>query len=345
MLPEQKKGWEYSVSENGNDYLYNFIDIFKFICALLVVCIHINIFPNSEIQILKGLNFTIKQIVSRIAVPFYFTASGFLFFRKVDVNNLDFKLLSKYLVKNLKLYALWTILFFLGGNYQLWYMKGLVVATGIIFILLKIGVKPKIIFCISIMLYIVGLLGDSYYGFLSNFNFLSKLFFYYNKYFSTTRNGVFMGLPFVAVGLLFAKCNIKLKKPVAILGVIVSFGLLFSEAILLKLNDIPKDYNMYVFLYPLNFFIFYSVTHIRIKDNPMYGLLRNAGILIYCSHIFWCQIVNMGYNIFSRIFSFQLPDLIFQPVIFIVTLTLTVLFAVFTEKISAKHNKLKWFYT
>ena len=57
---------------------YAMIDIAKYISALLVVCIHT--FPFYEIS--ETLNTYWIQTICRIAVPFFFTTSGFFFFRK-----------------------------------------------------------------------------------------------------------------------------------------------------------------------------------------------------------------------------------------------------------------------
>lgn len=55
---------------------HTFIDIFKFIAALLVVAIHTT--PLEDISA-KG-NFYFENMLCRIAVPFFFAASGFFFF-------------------------------------------------------------------------------------------------------------------------------------------------------------------------------------------------------------------------------------------------------------------------
>ena len=60
---------------------YTAIDIAKYISALLVVYIHT--FPLADIS--ADLNMIVLQAVCRIAVPFFFTVSAFLFFRRIDV--------------------------------------------------------------------------------------------------------------------------------------------------------------------------------------------------------------------------------------------------------------------
>lgn len=50
---------------------YDAFDIVKLICCILVVCIHTNPLPN------------FFQPIYRLAVPFFFMISSFLFFTKI----------------------------------------------------------------------------------------------------------------------------------------------------------------------------------------------------------------------------------------------------------------------
>ena len=56
---------------------YSAIDIARYISALLVVCIHT--FPFLEIS--ETFNTYWIHTICRLAVPFFFTTSGFFFFR------------------------------------------------------------------------------------------------------------------------------------------------------------------------------------------------------------------------------------------------------------------------
>ena len=95
------------MSTNQN---YNILDITKFFMALLVVCIHIKILPNNEYV---SLIFT--NVIARVAVPFFFVCSGFLFFKKQDsvTSSALIKMLKRLLVLFIGLTVfiiyLWTI--------------------------------------------------------------------------------------------------------------------------------------------------------------------------------------------------------------------------------------------
>ena len=87
-----------SANKIPQDYQFNGIDIVKFICAFLVCVIHIPPF-QTDLFGLNHLNFWLQNYLCRIAVPFYFTASGFLLFRKTEFNNLNQNRIKKYCAK------------------------------------------------------------------------------------------------------------------------------------------------------------------------------------------------------------------------------------------------------
>ena len=91
---------------------YYALDVAKFISAFLVVCIHTG--PLLDVDATG--NFILVQILARLAVPFFFVASGFLFFRKLDFkreyNDYENKTqLKHYLWRLCKIYIIWTILY------------------------------------------------------------------------------------------------------------------------------------------------------------------------------------------------------------------------------------------
>ena len=105
---------------------YPIIDLLKYICALLVVTIHIAPLSSyfDTYPITKYMNFGIQQYIARIAVPFYFAAAGFFLFRKIDVVKFDISVYQNYAFKLLRLLGVWSILLFVGSKVQLWYMGG-----------------------------------------------------------------------------------------------------------------------------------------------------------------------------------------------------------------------------
>lgn len=67
----------------SNTQNYNSIDLAKFICSILVVMIHVAPFGTSiEIKWIDNLSFLVRNYLARVAVPFFFVASGFSYIRK-----------------------------------------------------------------------------------------------------------------------------------------------------------------------------------------------------------------------------------------------------------------------
>ena len=104
-----------SANKLPQNYQFNGIDIVKFICAIMICIMHVQPF-SSDVSGFTKLNFWIQNFPCRIAVPFYFTASGFLLFRKTDFNNLNTDRIKNYSFKILRLLGTWTFLLFVGGS-------------------------------------------------------------------------------------------------------------------------------------------------------------------------------------------------------------------------------------
>ena len=86
---------------------YDALDVTKWICSILVVVIHCKPFqPYSDL-----LNALTAEGLCRIAVPFFFCTSGLLLAEKPMVD----RAVNKALTSNLRLYALWSIPYFLMG--------------------------------------------------------------------------------------------------------------------------------------------------------------------------------------------------------------------------------------
>ena len=76
---------------------YEMIDILKFIFAIFVVGMHTHIMSNSK----DTFQWYILHIFFRMAVPFFFIVSGFLFEKKHIKNKENLKEISKMQIKRL----------------------------------------------------------------------------------------------------------------------------------------------------------------------------------------------------------------------------------------------------
>lgn len=318
---------------------FNGIDLIKFLCAFLICIIHTAPFSLEYFGYADICNFVLQKSACRIAVPFYFVASGFFLFRKIDLNNFDVDRIKNYCFKLIRLWGMWMLLLVFGGTYHLWYLSATAVAVTILSILLYHQVKFRYITIIAVLLYIVGLLGDSYYGIiepLKEINLLGSIITEYETVFSSTRNGIFMGLIFVFMGAVFAYKKININIKVAFLGFVASMGMLVVESFILNINGFSKTFNMYISLLPATFFLFCIATGIKLKDNKVYGKLRVIGVLIYYLHLFAKYLTT---QIFVTINEYTGVDL--TAFVCVASILLATLMAVLIEALSRK-EKFKW---
>lgn len=155
------------------------IDVARFVVSFLVIAIHISPFININ----QDINFFFTRVLGRIAVPLFFMITGYFV---IDGCLKDKSKLKKYTIKILKIYLFCIILYLPiniymgkfnnisifsivkdilinGTLYHLWYFPALILGIWITYYFIKkLGNRKT--FIIVIVLYIIGLLGDSYYG-------------------------------------------------------------------------------------------------------------------------------------------------------------------------------------
>ena len=102
------------LSKKSERTAFNGIDLFKFIGVFLICSIHISIFPDTDSAIINYLNSVFGNCIARVAVPFYFSVTGFLLFRDKSISTPDPNRVKKYCFKILRLLGTWTLLLFVG---------------------------------------------------------------------------------------------------------------------------------------------------------------------------------------------------------------------------------------
>ena len=212
------------------------IDIFRYICAIMVVAIHTS--PFSDIDDRLGYLFT--EIIPRIAVPFFFVVSGYFYTKGLGAKK---KIFLPYIKRLLKTYTLWSLVYFaidfvqwghqnikgfivnciysffvIGSHYHFWFFPAMffvVCATTIVY---KFGLQ-KLLLPVSIALYAIGCLGCSYYSLGTRIPVLSLLFS--SQYFTLIRRIVLMAFPFFAAGYLVDAIEKYVRKYKVSNGIIV----------------------------------------------------------------------------------------------------------------------------
>ncbi len=306
---------------------YNGIDVVKFIMAIFVVVLHTHPFYGID----DTLNFVTADVVGRIAVPFFFAATGFLLAQREEEGTAyERERIKRYICRILKLYIIWTAVYFpaiiytniinssegikhgimisvrdflfVGSYAHLWYLPataiGVLIASSLT---KKIGEGWSGI--ILFFLFLLGLLAQSYYGFLEAFlgggGFVWEGMRLVKKIMVTTRNGIFFGSFFIYMGSWIAHRYKKFRLPTWIiwLGAVISVFLLGVEETWLHRQGMVREEDMYFMLVPTAFFLLLISLRMKIKSSTVF--LRKMSMNIYFIHLYFKFIYRQflgGYN-------------------------------------------------
>lgn len=282
---------------------YKMLDIIKYALSFMVIYVHCNpVFPQ------EFLDYFTKNIVCRIAVPFFFMASAY-FVRKGSANNPQY--VKKYLKGTIKSYLLWSLAFapigldwirqnlelagsllplallygliHIGTYYHLWYIPAMLFSVFFVDKLLR-RISYKLLFILSIVLFAFGSI-ETYYGLLPTGGF-KDFFDTLISVIFTTRSGLFYGMIFVLMGFFIYDYREKLKaiiKYVPILT-ILSAALLVVEGTLLY--RIPRlDMNFLLGLIPFDFFFFLWVLSFPYRPKRDTKRVRELSKYYYFVHL------------------------------------------------------------
>lgn len=337
---------------------YPTIDIVKIICAVLIVFIH-----TSPLETVNGtLNSLLVNYISRIAVPFFFISSGFLLFGKTDIKNPDGNAVKKYLKRILFLYLIWSAIYFpftvlqihwsktppqafevflnwaknmivSAGFGFLWYLPATIVAVAIVYFLLKRGVSLNTVLFIGVCLYFIGLCGQSYFGLVAKIPFpdgFKAAVKSFHDFIVTTRNGVFEGVIFIALGAKLSQKDNPGSAKKAAAEFAVSMFLFGCEFAFVSKMDWQLRYDMYIFLVPAAYCLLKLTLCINSEiDMKKIKFLRPYSSLIYFTHMIPTEIIHIILR------GRQMNSLALFAIVFITTVALStaIIFASRTKKL------------
>ncbi len=261
------------------------LDILKFILAILIVAGHTSFGLEFRIYPLLG-------IIESIAVPCFFMISAFLFFNKLNIQQINQRHVLRHSIKRLCLiFGIWYIImlpmtyhtFFKLATIKeiiyaflftcsfsgYWFFKALIVNT----IILYFFRGEKKLTLISIIALIIHLFWfyNYKYAFISLAISPYYSFYYHTIYFS--------------VGALLAHYY---KKSTILPNTFLFLGLIITYIIALNFPSID-------FIYKLLFPLFIIILFIRFNPiyKPIYKYMRNISILLYVTHF----ILIWGYKL------------------------------------------------
>lgn len=263
------------------------IEYFRLAAAFLVVAIHCS--PLTTYS--ETADFILTRAVARVAVPFFFMVTGFFvlgrpeklrrFLKRTALLYLACILL--YLPLNLYSGALSGLtpvgalreLLFEGTFYHLWYFPAVLLGAAIASLLMRTRAGLGI----AAALYVLGLLGDSYWGLISGVPWLSDVYEVIFGLAGYTRNGLFFAPLFLLLGARLRGRETSGKGEAAGLG--AALALVLCEALLLRHLGWQRHDSMYVFLPAVMYFLFSLLLAPR-GEAP--GWLSPFSMLVYVLH-------------------------------------------------------------
>ena len=298
---------------------YDILDLTKFVASLAIVAIH----SDALLELGTAINYYICQGLFRIAVPLFFLITAFFFFQK----ELTKQHLQKYCYRLLKLYGIWFVLtlpitvfnrFIGGGDYSFgvkifrfvrsiflsstfggsWFLVACIFNALLFWQLNKIQ-SPRLrqgtILFISIVAYVWCVLSSSYGKWIDTMPGMTKFYCIYEMLFCKPYTSVLVGIPYFAVGKVFAtKGNISLRR--SIYGGI--FLLFACELYFVRHFDLQRSSDCYFMLLPLAVVIMAWL--LRSESNIfMAKELRIISTLVFFSHFAWLFVFEFAEWLFN----------------------------------------------
>jgi serine/alanine racemase len=290
------------------DKQYGGLDAFKIIAALLVICIH-----TSPLATFSGdADFFLTRVVARIAVPFFLMVSGFFIlpeylFEKSSNPRPLMRFLKKaallyavamaiYLpiniyagqLKGLDVMGVFRMVIFDGTFYHLWYLPALILGVVMVYLLGR-KLPFRAILIVTLLLYVIGLMGDSYFGAVSTVPVLSTLYGAMFHLFSYTRNGLFYAPIFLIMGAWFGHSTKTYTTKLSAICFALSMVLMSIEGFALHHLGWQRHDSMYIALLPCMYFLYRLVMEWNPKPRPS---LRVISTWIYLIHPFFIVVVR-----------------------------------------------------
>lgn len=309
------------MTNNSPSYSRNyFLDYYKLILAIFVVGIHTS--PFNEFS--KPLSFIFNLGFFRLAVPTFFLINGY-YAKEALINRQSLKI---YLVRVLKLYLFWSILYFplfiythdfsvknlvwglivvLYGYGHLWYITSLILGMALFYYFLQ-KFRKKTILILAVLFYFIGCsveILQEYYSMFSSGFIVEVAHLQIWKL-----NFVFFAFPFIAIGYYLNK-EVQYFNNLRYWYVAILF---FSLELVFSYYLLPIGRNMLFTLSlvtPCLFYYFITTNHFQKKtfllsnyiDKLPNSIYYVHGLVVFFSHSIITSISNTNRFFIVSFFS------------------------------------------
>ena len=331
---------------------YSGIDCFRMIAALLIVAIH----TSPLLSFNETADFILTRIIGRVAVPFFFMTSGFFLISRYSCNN---EKLKTFIKKTAVIYGIAIVIYipiniykgyfsmdnllpniikdiiFDGTFYHLWYLPASIIGAALAWYMVRrLGYSKALI--ISVLLYIIGLFGDSYFGIAEQIDVLKQFYSLIFQVSDYTRNGIFFAPIFFVLGGMIADTNVKRSLQINGMAFAGTFALMVIEAMILHTFNVQRHDSMYIFLPVCMFFLFHLLLYWK---ERRFALIRMAALIVYIIHPMMIVIVHF----LAKFLGFFIVEICL--IIFLIVCLLSVLFSIvamiFINKFTTRRNSIK----
>ncbi len=320
---------------------YAAVDLFKFICAILVVVIHAKPFENI-FWLDAGIG-----LVTRFAVPYFFLSSSYFLFKKLlncETFKEKFKVYFAYFLRLIRFYAIWFVIFNLVDvafgshiNSPMWYLKQFVFTTNgsplwfmsaliwgsLIVFLLSCVLNKYLVFGISCALWLLGYMLSTLLGVTSEWGFIALI----NKNVTPiigTQNGFYFALPYVALAAIMATQTIKKEhKKNAILTGLFFILLGVESVVAVMFLNAPFTF-LWLSALPMAYFAMRLTLTIEIKPNPIFFYMRKTSTMIYVLHYVVIKILKAIFSA-TAFGAFDIHNLLLLILTIVFTVSLSCL--------------------
>lgn len=283
----------------------------------------------------------ILNLLFSIAVPYFFICSGFFLFRNDERADTNHRMIQ-YVKSIISMYVIWTfiylpftiysyyadelnfrqgILAFIRGflfigehsySWPLWYLLALITAVALIYCMRQLHFKSLAVIIVGFITFLLG----HYINYLHTngleFMGIKRIVDLYFKIFQNTRNGLFIGLFYVSLGLVVAHFG-RIKNPIVNISIIIVGGCLAYQRFLVGM--------------PLLIFALFSLTLSESPFSKGAVTCRKISTIFYFTHMLLIAPVYIN-------------ELLLTPwLLYIIVISILFVFSLFV----LKYKETRWY--